>query len=431
MSRFQLIVYGAIGVIVLGLLLVLTGVIPGLRNRGPAPFTLTVWGIGDDALVWQRLGDTYQKTVLEAATIRYVRKNPASYEAELVNALASGQSPDIFVLEDAWLEKHRDKIKPLPSGTAGYLRETIKATFPDSISSAIVTDKGELLGTPLVFDTLALFYNRDYLNSANFPNPPQTWGELLEQLKILTTYTEGGTIKRSGIALGTASNVQNAADILLLLMYQSGGRAIETAKRESAIQSPATESALTFYTSFSNPIARTYSWNGAFPLSLEAFAKGDAAMVIGYARDAKRIQALNPQLNFDIAPIPQLDAAEDANRVNYGRFSIFAVSRLSKNVEESWKFLVWLQGREPQKTYSDAVELPPARRELAVSQPPREQLVPFYRQILSARILPAAGGGRLTGIINAMIGAAVNRQLTVSQAISRADQEFNELLRKR
>ncbi|MEK7465112.1 MAG: hypothetical protein AAB591_01700, partial [Patescibacteria group bacterium] len=90
MSRFQLIVYGSIGVIILGLLLVLTGVIPGLRNRGPAPFTLTVWGIGDDALAWQRLGDTYQKTVLEAATIRYVRKNPASYEAELVNALASG-----------------------------------------------------------------------------------------------------------------------------------------------------------------------------------------------------------------------------------------------------------------------------------------------------------------------------------------------------
>lgn len=430
MSRFQLIVYGAIGVIVLGLLLVLTGVIPGLRNRGPEPFTLMVWGVGDDTLAWERLGDTYRKTVLEAATIRYERKNPATYETELVNTLASGQSPDIFVLEDAWLEKHRDKIKPLPSGTQGYLRETIKTTFPDSVAGAIVTDTGELLGTPLVFDTLALFYNRDYLNSANFPNPPRTWEELLAQVKILTTYTEGGTIKRSGIALGTASNVENAADILLLLMYQSGGSAIETAKRESAIQSPATESALNFYTSFSKPTSRTYSWNANLAPSLEAFARGEAAMAIGYARDATRIQALNPQLNFDVASMPQLKA-EDANRVNYGRFSVFTVSRLSKNVEESWKFLLWLQGREPQKTYSDAVELPPARRELAVSQPPREYLTPFYRQTLSARTLPAAGGGRLTGIINVMIGAAVNRQLSVAQAISRADQEFNDLLRKR
>lgn len=428
MKRPQLIIFGVIALAVLVALGLLTGFLPGLRETGPQaqPFTLEIWGVGDPPELWQEIASAYQQKVARGATIKFQAKDPASYETELVNAMASGTGPDIFFLPDELVEKHRDKIRPLSDGMLGYQSKNLGAIFADGLVAAMASPAGELWGTPLYFDTLALLYNRDYFNSANIPQPPETWEALSGQVQALTRYTEVGSIRRSGAALGRASNVEHAADILLALLYQSGSAVIDEARRVSAISNPKTREALAFLAAFTDPTRKTYSWNAAFGNSLEAFSRGETAMAFGYAADVKRVAALNPQLNFAVAPLPQQAGSE--TQVHYGRFTLLAVSRLSKNVDQAWRFLLWLQSRDPQKTYIDALGLPPARRDLSKSKPPREYLVTFYDQVLSSRTLPVTGDRWLAPILDDMIESVVNRKFSVDQAVSRAANEINAQL---
>lgn len=426
MNRAQFIIFGAIGVIVLLALLLLTGILPGLKERPPEPFTLIIWGTGDEEELWKTFAGTYKEENVPSATIEYAQKDPKTYEAELLNALAAGRGPDIFFLSDADLARQRDKIAPLADGLLGYRKRDIKNIFADGAAGAIIGASGALLATPLSLDTLALFFNRDHLNAANIPHPPATWEELLEETKILTRLSSVGGIQRSGIAIGTASNVAHAADILAALILQSGGSFIDPATGESAIDSPATVSALNFYTSFAANTKKSYTWNAFFEPSLRAFANGETAMAIGYAADVPAIAAENPQLNFDVASFPQ--PAQTAAPLTLGRLNLAAVSRTSTNKDHAWRFLLWLQSENPQKTYIDARGLPPARRDLVASKPPRDYLVPFYDQVLSARTLPVAFGDSLGRILDDMIDAVVNRRFGVEQAITRAANELTAII---
>lgn len=425
--KAQTAIFGAIGLLALLTVLMLMGVIPGIKSRQTPPFTLEVWSPKDEEEIWQKMAADYTETAGVSAAVKYVKKNTSSYEAELLNALASGRGPDVFWMKDADLEKHIDKIKPLADNELGYQKKNLRSVFADALIPAVTTADGGLLATPLTFDTLALFYNRDHFNSANIPAPPQTWEELVEQAKKLTRLSEVGSITRSGVAMGTASNIDHAADILLLLIYQSGGEIIAPDRKISAIDSPASASALLFYTSFANSTKKTYSWNSFFDDSLAALAKGEASMAFGYASDVKKIAELNPQLNFDAAPLPQ--QAKTGNQINIGRFEMLAVSRLSKESENAWRFLLWLQNKTAAKKYADAVGLPPARRDLVNSKPPAEYLVTFYDQTLSARTIPAVVSASLPEILENAIDAVINRKFSVSDALRRADADLNRVLK--
>lgn len=426
MSRPQFIIFGVIGVIVLIAVLLITGVLPGLKERAPEPFTLTIWGSGDEPELWQTIGQTYHEEAAPSATIEYVKKNPQTYEIELLNALAAGRGPDVIFLEDTTLRNYQDKISALPEGSLDYQKKDIKNAFVDGAVNIITDGSGALLATPLSFDTLALFYNRDYLNAANIPLPPATWEELTDQVRILTKLSPVGGIQRSAIALGTGTNVDHAADILAALIYQAGGTFTDPAATQGTLDGPPTVSALSFYTSFANSTKKTYTWNAFFERSLGAFANGDTAMAIGYAKDVPTVASANPQLNFDVAPLPH--PTETKTSAAFGRMRLLGVSRTSSQKEQAWRLLLWLQSKSIQKTYADATGLPSARRDLIDSKPPREYLIPFYDQVLRAKTLPAPLGASLERILGDMIDAVVNRRLNVEQAVGRARTEINSVL---
>jgi ABC-type glycerol-3-phosphate transport system substrate-binding protein len=429
MNRAQIIIFGFIVVVVILALLVVTGIIPGLKKSPPPPFTLTIWGTTDEPAFWLSIASNYRQNSIETASIVYVKKSQATYEEELVNALASGMGPDIFLLPDTWIEKHLDKVSPLPDGTLGYQKKNLKSIFADHLAEAIITSKNELIGVPLAFDTLGLFFNRDYFNAATIPNPPQTWDELTEDAEKLTKLSDIGTIQRSGVALGTAANVEHAADILVALLFQSGGGVVSVDTTRSTLTDPKVNSALAFYTAFSNVTKKTYSWNLIFENSLDAFAQGKTAMAFGYASDIKRIVAINPQLNFDASKFPQLDLKN--RQVNFGRFSLLTVSRTSKQSNQAWTFLLWLEGRDFQKDYIDRSGLPPARRDLVTSAPPRDYLAPFYDQVLSAEVFPPMIANSITPLINDMIDSVVNHRFTITESIQRASSQLNAILDER
>lgn len=428
MNKVQLIIFIVIGVIVALALLLLSGVLPGIKPKTAAPFVIEMWSPDDPPELWQEIISQYREK-FEGATINYVKKDPGTYAAELVNALASGRGPDIFVLKDAELARHMDKIRPLSDGLLGYRKKDLRGVLADALVRATTGSQDELWGVPLYFDTLALLYNRDHFNSANIPAPPKTWDELQDRAKTLTKRSEVGGLKRSGAALGAASNVEHSSDILLDFIYQSRGEFLDRETGRAAIIGPQAQSALAFYASFADPTRKIYSWNSFFENSLSAFAQGNASMAFGYASDIKKISASNPQLNFDAAPMPQLEAGDV--QINLGRFSVLTVSRLSKESENAWRFLLWLEEKDIQKKYIDALGLPPSRRDLAAAKPPRDYLATFYDEVLSARTIPIPAGGFFDRVLDAMIENVSSRRFSVESAVARAASDINAALERK
>lgn len=431
-NRAQLIIFGVVGAIMLFAILIIFGVIPGLRPSLPDKFTLNVWGFEDEEL-WRGIGDRYHEK-FEHITIEYKKKDPASYEREFLNALAAGSGPDIFVLKNTEIEEHKDKLLPLPELELAFHARDYKNTFFDAAALDLITPEGAILGLPLTVDTLALYYNRDHLNSANIPSPPVTWEGLTEAVKRLTTYSEVGTVVRSGIALGISANVEHAVDILSALMIQSGVELVDRKERKSRLVSHAAplgfpdpaEAALAFYASFADPAKRTYAWSGFFPNSLDAFAQGKTAIIIGYASDAPRIVEKNPHLSFDAAIFPQ---PEDASiKTYYSRYDFEAVSKQSKRGTDAWRFLLWLSNKENDKMFTEALGLAPARRDLVGGRAPKERLDVFYSQVLSAKTWFIPDEDKIAALLTEMIDTVTNKTATAEAAVGRAHTRLDNFL---
>ncbi|MDO8492054.1 MAG: extracellular solute-binding protein [bacterium] len=431
MNKAQLIIFGVVGVLVLVVILVIFGVIPGLKPSIPAKFTLTVWGFEDND-IWEEAAKKYH-IKYPYITIEYVQKNHATYESDLLNALATGSGPDIFVLNNTQVTKHKEKILPLPQDALSFHVRDFKNTFFDAASGDLITKDGNILGVPLTVETLALFYNRDFLNSANIVSPPKTWEELVDAVKKLTTYTEVGTIMRSGAALGTSQNVAHSFDILGALFLQSGVEPINRDTELSGLRAEriqfgiqgSAESVLDFYTSFANSTKRAYAWSSFFPDSLTAFAQGKTALMVGYPSDYPVILEKNPHLNFDVSALPQLENI--GATTHYAWYDFETVSKQSKHSEDAWNFLLWLSDSANDKAFADALNLPSARRDLVLSRPPKDYLQVFYDQILSSKTWLISDQDKLRPIFNEMIDSVVNKTASVESAVGRANERINNL----
>src|SRR5207253_1111406 len=92
--------------------------------------------------------------------IQYTEQDIASYESDLIDALASGQGPDIFSINNSWLPKYIDKIAAAPDKTFTY--KDYRDTFVDTAVQDFTKDN-KIYGTALSVDSLALYYNKDIL----------------------------------------------------------------------------------------------------------------------------------------------------------------------------------------------------------------------------------------------------------------------------
>lgn len=438
MKNAPLIIFSIIaGFIILGFLL-FAGIIPGVRRGAAQKAAIEFWTPENDAGAWNAVLDAY-KASGSNVSVRVVQKDPTTYYIELLDALAAGRGPDAFFLYDQDILRFSDKITPLPQNVFRFGPLELRNNFTDFIAEALARGADQqIIGLPLWLDTLALFYNRDILNSANIPNPPATWNELADIAPRLTQISTTRSIIRAGAALGGSVNVERGGDILSALILQSGGKIVnadtlDTDLGQSVSVSNAqinpSEQALSFYTSFAMPAKRTYSWAQTVPSAFDAFASSRAAMAFGYERDRAHIQSRNPHLNMSIAPLPQ--ASTDAIKINYGTFGFLTVSRLSKNAPSAWHFILFATAREGASLYLQASGRPPARRDLVTAQAPTADLQVFYNQSLSARGWLKPDAGRVNSIFNEMIENVLVGKFAPSASAEQAGARLQQLLPKK
>src|SRR3989304_9385450 len=96
-TKQQLIFLGAVGIIILVFIVILFA--GGRKNT--ERINLTVWGV-DDELAWDYAISRYQR-LHPNVRIEYTELTEDSYEKELINALAAGRGPDIFMIDNGWV----------------------------------------------------------------------------------------------------------------------------------------------------------------------------------------------------------------------------------------------------------------------------------------------------------------------------------------
>lgn len=378
---------------ILALLLILAGVLfftsgPKTSNNLNGAASITWWMTYEEYANVQDLIQDYTKNH-KGTTINFVKKNAAEYEQELINAIAAGTGPDIFSIHNDWLPKHIDKLAPAPD----YLNPRVyKDTFVDVASADFVKDN-KVYAIPLSTDILALYYNKDMLNSAGIAQPPVTWPELVADVEKITKISSPGNFSRSGIALGTSDNVNRAVDVLALLMLQNGTKFYSDDLNQATFDQQAQSvdsqafnpgaSALAFYVQFADPAKLSYTWNSKADFSIDAFTQGKVAMMLNYAYSQPVIRAKAPNLNWDVAAVPQI--SEDANKINFANYWGLTVSKSSKVPNNAWDFLNFISGKAELTKYYAKHKLVASRKDMLPDQFSDNDIGVFAENALTAR----------------------------------------------
>ena len=146
--------------------------------------------------------------------------------------------------------------------------------------------------------------------------------------------------------MGTSENVEHFSDILGLLFYQNGVKFPE-------LTSNAASQSLEFYTLFALPPNNV--WDEKQENSILSFASGNVSMIFAPSWQAHAIRAINPELHFATAPVPQLSGAQP---ITWSSYWAEGVSSNSSQKEATFTFLQYLTKKDTvTKLYSQSAKL--------------------------------------------------------------------------
>jgi ABC-type glycerol-3-phosphate transport system substrate-binding protein len=379
------------------------------ETQAVRPVRLQYWTVYNDVEELRRIASQY-KLLRPHVTVDIRRLRFEEFESVLLNALAEDTGPDIISVQNTAIRGKVSRLSPMPASVnmarlevkGKYAKETvvtiepvqlptqtyIQTAYVQTVADDIIIN-GKTYGLPLAIDTLALYYNKDLLDAAGVPLPPKTWPELFEAVKKATKYDADGNIVQAGIAMGTGANIDNAYDILTLLMYQtnvtmSSGRQVTFAEglQNRAHENHPAMQVLRFYTDFARDSKAIYSWNTSMPNAFESFIQGQSVFYLGYAFDAARIRARAPQMNVEVTTAPQLP---DAAPINVANYWIESVLKKSKHQNEAWDFVRFMTLPQNVATYTAAAAQPSPLRTQVTAQLSNVTLAPFASQVLVAK----------------------------------------------
>ncbi|HEY4520158.1 MAG TPA: extracellular solute-binding protein [Candidatus Paceibacterota bacterium] len=422
LSMFQIVllaVFGALGVAGVLVFALAVG-----RNSGDQVGVVSIWGTLDErafSAVIRHMTDNDQRL----SQVTYTEKDPTKYREQLTEALAAGSGPELFLLEQSYTLRDAGKVVVIPE--ASLPSEEFKDTFVEAANSFLIP--GGTVAVPILVDPLVLYWNRDVFATNGLAEPPVFWSELFTLAERMSKKTPSGTLTKSTIAFGEYQNVENAKAILATLILQAGGTV--TARDSAGILAPAlvprnpgaeraAESALRFYTEFSNPAKDVYSWNRALRNSRVAFSSGDLALYVGYASEASLINSMNPNLNYGVALLPQ---TKDDRTITSARVYGLAVSRQSKNPGGAMTAAFLLGSKEPERLLSDALGIPAARRDVLSGS---DGVAAHSALIANSWLDPDPE--RTAILFRAMIENVTSGVSRLTEAVQRADQELGQII---
>jgi multiple sugar transport system substrate-binding protein len=425
-----------IGKVVIGLVVVLLVlmfifmvVIPKFFGNQNAKVTLTYWGLWEDSKTMQSLIDGFERQNPNIL-IQYSQQDIKQYRERLLSRVSDGSGPDIFRFHNSWYPMYAGVLLPLPTDIISP--SDFKKTFYPVAQKDLIKNGG-IYGIPLEIDALVLYTNSQLFQTAGL-QPPTNWNDFISDARAITVKDANGKIKTAGASLGTYSNITHAPDIISLLFFQNG---VDLLKTQDS--SDRAVNALTFYTAFATD--QNNVWDDTLDPSILAFSKGNLAMYFGYSWDYFAIKQNNPNLKFQIVPVPQLPN----QNVNFASYWAEGVSIKTKHQKEALLFMKYLATKSTEEElYAEQAKTrvfgePYARVDLGSTLQTNPSLSAVVKEAPTAYSSPFVDSTFDNGLnqgLNTYLGNAVNGVIsgtsaqstleTFSQGVSQVLQKYGQ-----
>ena len=409
-------------------ILVFSGAIPLGGSQEGSQGTVVMWGTvpaGIFVTALEEFNDANPTFV-----VKYEEKSPASFDRDLLEALATGTGPDMFFLTDDLAFHYANKIYPIPY--ASFPISTFRNTYAGA-GEVFLTGEG-VMAFPMTIDPLMMYYNRSLLDAEGIVYPPGSWEDLIALVPKLTIKDDANKISQSTVALGHASNVTHFKEILAALFMQAGNPIVreEAGRFQSTLDERVGNfnlpSILEFYTSFADPNHPAYSWNKSFPPSDASFSSQDVAFYFGFASELESLVNRNPNQNFFVAPLPQIK--DSKTKVTGARVTGLAVSRFSRNFTTAVTAASLLSSSDFARKFAQVQNLAPARRDLLSIMPQDAYSPIFYSSALIARGWLDPSPKDTDSIWAGMINGVLSNAMSVDDAVKDASSKLRLLLLK-
>lgn len=402
------------------------------KNTGSANQTanIMVWGtIPMDAFTSALQASTANAS--KTLKITYVRKDVSDFDSDFVEALAEGNGPDVVVLRDDLLYKNRNKLYLIPF--KAYQEKTFKDLFIEEGELFLAPDG--ILAIPFIVDPMVMYWNRDIFSNNFISSPPKYWEELPDLVNKLTTRDNQANILQSAIAFGEWSNINNAKEIVAMLMLQAGTPITVRGVKgmESAINSQFGETripgqaAVDFYTKFSNPTSPSYTWNRSLPSSSNFFLSGNLGMYLGFASEISAIQQKNSNLNYNVAAVPQIKGTK--KKSVFAHMYGLAIVKQTKSLQGSYNAINALTEVASLKAMEAVTNLPPVRRDMLSEKPTDDYKTVFYDSALISRSFIDPDPVGSSNSFKTMVESITSGRTRLTDAVTRASEEINAMLK--
>ncbi len=425
-KQIIIIAFGFVIVIIVGIIVFLN-----LRHvNTSSQAKLLVWGT-DDPKAMSDMFNAYQ-SAHSGSQITYKQIDPASYETDLLSALAAGTGPDVFEINDHDLPIWENVLAPMPTANAEqFSAVTLQNDFPTVVGQDFV-DGGNIYALPLSLDTLAMIYNKDLVDSAGIAELPTTWDDFDADVARLRVEDAQGQLTQAAAAIGGSNaSIANATDILYLLMLQNGTE-MTTPNYSSAVFANGNNNAdpgldaFNFYLQFSNPGSPYYTWDDSMGDAEDSFVQGKTAILFDYASAINDIKQKAPFLDIGVAPMPQPTNASVF--VNYPNYEGLAVARYGQ-VASAWDFVITLATTQSEVAmYNNDTGTPPALRSAIQANANDPVMSVFGTQALTARSWHEVNATEIDDTMNAAIVSVLNGSSDSTKALQTAQSGVNGII---
>lgn len=387
--------------------------------------------------------------------------NLEEYEDLIINEIAEGDGPDVFMIHNSWMLKHWKKLLPQPMDLPVIMTpDVFRQTYFQAATDDLIVDE-QVYGMPLSIDNLAIYYNKAYFRDllATTDHPGALWEEIKDQVFQLTKRNNSPErFALAGLGIGRGDNVARAVDMLYTLFLQYGvdfyddkgesaAFASKAGARSGALDFPGVE-ALTFYASFGLPTYKNYSWNeyitGFEPAEkeIDPFVRGKVAMIMGYpylydvlVQSIQNKQKIgDSHINIEdinVAPMPQfVEPTETTRRDTLASYFPLAVARTTDMPKEAWSLIQFLTTADSLQTYHKKTNKPTSRKDLVQDQQTEPIFGIFAYQAAFAKSFKIYDAEAYHKIFTDAIQNVVDNVMTAKEALTEAQTKITCVIKK-
>ena len=386
--------------------------------------TLSIWGTIPSATITTSL-ENLSRDYPDLQLV-YSEQSPETMETQLVEAMANGAGPDIFMITPEMIMRNRQRLLAIPY--TSFSDSTFKQTFADQANLFLLPEG--VVGFPVFINPLVMYVNNDLLTQNYIVQAPTTWEQLTDMVSQVTRFTETGTIIQTLGALGTYDNITHVKPLIATLLFQAGDpitQILPGSRIISATVNESGESVFNFYTGFSNPQSEFYSWNTGQINDQDMFISGNSAVYFGLANEVQGIREKNPNLNFSVHMVTNTGSF-NKNTV-YGELTGWGINKMSKNVGLSVQVLQIMSKSEFVTSVLNNSFLAPARRDMLIKLPVDDALrTTIYKSAIISRGFWDPNNDTTSKILQKGLNAVITGETTPVSAYSTWIGEMSNML---